>query len=89
MVENQGKSKVRKTVCPLTVCPLNVMKVKLTVDNVVILHFLCRDRLTQNDSIGTTYLNLGKIASSGGEIEGMVRLRSVTLRPTISLSPSL
>uniref|UniRef100_A0A8C8HQI0 C2 domain-containing protein n=1 Tax=Oncorhynchus tshawytscha TaxID=74940 RepID=A0A8C8HQI0_ONCTS len=28
------------------------------------------DRLTRNDSIGTTYLNLGKIASSGGEIEG-------------------
>uniref|UniRef100_A0A8C8HWI5 C2 domain-containing protein n=1 Tax=Oncorhynchus tshawytscha TaxID=74940 RepID=A0A8C8HWI5_ONCTS len=27
------------------------------------------DRLTRNDSIGTTYLNLGKIASSGGEIE--------------------
>ncbi|CAB1338056.1 unnamed protein product [Coregonus sp. 'balchen'] len=28
------------------------------------------DRLTRNDSIGTTYLNLAKIASSGGEIEG-------------------
>uniref|UniRef100_A0A8C4IFI5 C2 domain-containing protein n=1 Tax=Dicentrarchus labrax TaxID=13489 RepID=A0A8C4IFI5_DICLA len=29
----------------------------------------CRDRLTGNDAIGTTYLNLAKIASSGGEIE--------------------
>uniref|UniRef100_A0A3B4WEX9 Myoferlin n=1 Tax=Seriola lalandi dorsalis TaxID=1841481 RepID=A0A3B4WEX9_SERLL len=27
------------------------------------------DRLTGNDAIGTTYLNLAKIASSGGEIE--------------------
>ncbi|KAM7381891.1 hypothetical protein PAMA_012647 [Pampus argenteus] len=27
------------------------------------------DRLTRNDAIGTTYLNLAKIASSGGEIE--------------------
>uniref|UniRef100_A0A8C7RBK1 C2 domain-containing protein n=1 Tax=Oncorhynchus mykiss TaxID=8022 RepID=A0A8C7RBK1_ONCMY len=30
------------------------------------------DRLTRNDVIGTTFLNLTKIASSGGEIEGMV-----------------
>ena len=29
-----------------------------------------RDRLTRNDAIGTTHLNLAKIASSGGEIEG-------------------
>ncbi|XP_041829318.1 myoferlin-like isoform X2 [Melanotaenia boesemani] len=28
------------------------------------------DRLTGNDAVGTTYLNLAKIASSGGEIEG-------------------
>ncbi|KAM7371001.1 hypothetical protein PAMP_010507 [Pampus punctatissimus] len=28
-----------------------------------------KDRLTGNDAIGTTYLNLAKIASSGGEIE--------------------
>ncbi|XP_032358036.1 myoferlin isoform X3 [Etheostoma spectabile] len=27
------------------------------------------DRLTRNDAVGTTYLNLAKIASSGGEIE--------------------
>ncbi|KAG7256740.1 hypothetical protein CRUP_007367 [Coryphaenoides rupestris] len=27
------------------------------------------DRLTGNDAVGTTYLNLAKIASSGGEIE--------------------
>ncbi|XP_029933511.1 myoferlin-like isoform X2 [Myripristis murdjan] len=27
------------------------------------------DRLTRNDAIGTTYLNLAKIASSGGEVE--------------------
>lgn len=32
--------------------------------------FNCRDRLTGNDAVGTTYLNLAKIASSGGEIEG-------------------
>lgn len=32
----------------------------------------CRDRVTGNDAVGTTYLNLAKIASSGGEIEGMV-----------------
>lgn len=31
---------------------------------------VCRDRLTGNDAIGTTYLNLANIASSGGEIEG-------------------
>uniref|UniRef100_A0A671LT08 Myoferlin-like n=1 Tax=Sinocyclocheilus anshuiensis TaxID=1608454 RepID=A0A671LT08_9TELE len=30
------------------------------------------DRLSRNDVIGTTYLNLMKIASSGGEIEGRV-----------------
>ncbi|XP_030610233.1 myoferlin-like isoform X2 [Archocentrus centrarchus] len=27
------------------------------------------DRLTRNDAVGTTYLNLSKIASSGGEVE--------------------
>ncbi|KAK1164574.1 myoferlin-like isoform X2 [Acipenser oxyrinchus oxyrinchus] len=27
------------------------------------------DRLTRNDAVGTTYLNLSKIASSGGELE--------------------
>lgn len=32
--------------------------------------FLFRDRLTKNDVVGTTYLSLSKIASSGGEIEG-------------------
>lgn len=37
-----------------------------------------RDRLTGNDAIGTTYLNLSKIASSGGEIEG-VYLVKITL----------
>uniref|UniRef100_A0A672VCM9 Myoferlin n=1 Tax=Strigops habroptila TaxID=2489341 RepID=A0A672VCM9_STRHB len=30
------------------------------------------DRLTKNDVVGTTYLSLSKIASSGGEIEGAV-----------------
>uniref|UniRef100_A0A8C3MLK6 Uncharacterized protein n=1 Tax=Geospiza parvula TaxID=87175 RepID=A0A8C3MLK6_GEOPR len=30
----------------------------------------CRDRLTKNDVVGTTYLSLSKIASSGGEVEG-------------------
>uniref|UniRef100_A0A673A550 Myoferlin n=1 Tax=Sphaeramia orbicularis TaxID=375764 RepID=A0A673A550_9TELE len=28
------------------------------------------DRVTGNDAVGTTYLNLAKIASSGGEVEG-------------------
>uniref|UniRef100_A0A3Q2Z126 Myoferlin n=1 Tax=Hippocampus comes TaxID=109280 RepID=A0A3Q2Z126_HIPCM len=37
-------------------------RVKLTVFD--------RDRVTGNDAVGTTYLNLAKIASSGGEIEG-------------------
>uniref|UniRef100_A0A8C7ICH1 Myoferlin n=1 Tax=Oncorhynchus kisutch TaxID=8019 RepID=A0A8C7ICH1_ONCKI len=37
---------------------------------ILILHLLCRDRLTRNDSIGTIYLNLAKIASSGGEVQG-------------------
>lgn len=37
--------------------------------------FMCdyRDRLTGNDAVGTTYLNLSKIASSGGEIEGITQ----------------
>uniref|UniRef100_A0A4W5MWI9 Myoferlin n=1 Tax=Hucho hucho TaxID=62062 RepID=A0A4W5MWI9_9TELE len=39
------------------------------VNVMLILHLLCRDRLTRNDSIGTIYLNLAKIASSGGEIQ--------------------
>uniref|UniRef100_A0A665W8G6 Myoferlin n=1 Tax=Echeneis naucrates TaxID=173247 RepID=A0A665W8G6_ECHNA len=30
------------------------------------------DRVTGNDAIGTTYLNLSRIASSGGEIEGII-----------------
>uniref|UniRef100_A0A665VRB3 Myoferlin like n=1 Tax=Echeneis naucrates TaxID=173247 RepID=A0A665VRB3_ECHNA len=29
-----------------------------------------KDRLTRNDAIGTTFLNLAKMSSSGGEIEG-------------------
>lgn len=36
----------------------------------VCLCFNHRDRLTGNDAVGATYLNLAKIASSGGEIEG-------------------
>uniref|UniRef100_A0A8C7TQZ6 Myoferlin n=1 Tax=Oncorhynchus mykiss TaxID=8022 RepID=A0A8C7TQZ6_ONCMY len=42
------------------------------VNVMLILHLLCRDRLTRNDSIGTIYLNLAKIASSGGEVQGTV-----------------
>uniref|UniRef100_A0A8B9RJ12 Myoferlin like n=1 Tax=Astyanax mexicanus TaxID=7994 RepID=A0A8B9RJ12_ASTMX len=33
---------------------------------------LTMDRFSSNDAIGTTYLNLTKIASSGGEVEGSV-----------------
>uniref|UniRef100_A0A674AXE8 Myoferlin n=1 Tax=Salmo trutta TaxID=8032 RepID=A0A674AXE8_SALTR len=42
------------------------------------------DRLTRNDSIGTIYLNLAKIASSGGEVQGMV-LVLITLHHTVFL----
>uniref|UniRef100_A0A4W3JZ49 Myoferlin like n=1 Tax=Callorhinchus milii TaxID=7868 RepID=A0A4W3JZ49_CALMI len=30
----------------------------------------CRDRMTRNDAIGTAFMFLSKIASSGGEVEG-------------------
>uniref|UniRef100_H3C6P9 Myoferlin n=1 Tax=Tetraodon nigroviridis TaxID=99883 RepID=H3C6P9_TETNG len=36
------------------------------------------DRLTGNDAVGTTYLNLAKIASSGGEIEAINSVQSPT-----------
>lgn len=36
-----------------------------------------RDRMTGNDAVGTTYLNLAKIASSGGEVEGIMFCNSV------------
>lgn len=39
----------------------------------------CRDRLTGNDAVGTTYLNLSSIASSGGEIEGIIYFSSQDL----------
>ncbi|XP_030626227.1 myoferlin [Chanos chanos] len=39
------------------------------------------DRLTKNDAIGTTYLNLSQIASSGGEIEGDAGLSEVGFLP--------
>lgn len=42
--------------------------------------FNCRDRLTGNDAVGTTYLNLAKIASSGGEIEGTPISHFITLK---------
>lgn len=43
---------------------------------------LSRDRLTRNDAVGTMFLNLASIASSGGEVEGMTfRLHiSVTVK---------
>lgn len=31
---------------------------------------LGRDRLTRDDAVGTTFLNLSAMSSSGGEIEG-------------------
>ncbi|KAG7507175.1 myoferlin-like isoform X2 [Solea senegalensis] len=39
------------------------------------------DRLTGNDAIGTTYLNLAKIASSGGEIEAKTGQSEVGFLP--------
>uniref|UniRef100_A0A8D2N3Z9 Myoferlin n=1 Tax=Zonotrichia albicollis TaxID=44394 RepID=A0A8D2N3Z9_ZONAL len=35
------------------------------------------DRLTKNDVVGTTYLSLSKIASSGGEVEGALKCSGV------------
>lgn len=45
------------------------VRVRCVSENVCT-YFNHRDRLTGNDAVGTTYLNLAKIASSGGEIEG-------------------
>ncbi|KAI3365598.1 hypothetical protein L3Q82_010680 [Scortum barcoo] len=39
------------------------------------------DRLTRNDAIGTTYLNLAKIASSGGEVEANTGVAEVGFLP--------
>ncbi|XP_032358035.1 myoferlin isoform X2 [Etheostoma spectabile] len=39
------------------------------------------DRLTRNDAVGTTYLNLAKIASSGGEIEATTGQSEVGFLP--------
>lgn len=40
-------------------------------NNVLTCQFtLGRDRLTRDDAIGTTFLNLSQMSSSGGEIEG-------------------
>ncbi|XP_062330307.1 myoferlin-like isoform X4 [Osmerus eperlanus] len=44
------------------------------------------DRLTRNDAIGTTYLNLAKIASSGGEIEGKTGESEVGFLPAFGPS---
>uniref|UniRef100_A0A8C3MLS4 Uncharacterized protein n=1 Tax=Geospiza parvula TaxID=87175 RepID=A0A8C3MLS4_GEOPR len=40
------------------------------------------DRLTKNDVVGTTYLSLSKIASSGGEVEGNCLKTEVGFLPT-------
>uniref|UniRef100_A0A8B9KHL4 Myoferlin n=1 Tax=Astyanax mexicanus TaxID=7994 RepID=A0A8B9KHL4_ASTMX len=45
------------------------------------------DRLTRNDAVGTTYLNLTKIASSGGEVEGMTS-GSETGEPDVGFLPA-
>ncbi|KAI1886869.1 hypothetical protein AGOR_G00200230 [Albula goreensis] len=44
------------------------------------------DRLTRNDAIGTTYLNLTKIASSGGEVEGKTGESQVGFLPAFGPS---
>ncbi|XP_029925926.1 myoferlin isoform X2 [Myripristis murdjan] len=46
------------------------------------------DRLTKNDAIGTTYLNLSKIASSGGEIEDTPAETCNTLSSELSTAES-
>uniref|UniRef100_A0A8C2UBS7 Myoferlin n=1 Tax=Coturnix japonica TaxID=93934 RepID=A0A8C2UBS7_COTJA len=38
------------------------------------------DRLTKNDVVGTTYLSLSKIASSGGEVEVFGPLKSIAFK---------
>lgn len=54
----------------LCMCEVCVRAVCACVSENVCMCFNHRDRLTGNDAVGTTYLNLAKIASSGGEIEG-------------------
>uniref|UniRef100_A0A8B9G3E4 Myoferlin n=1 Tax=Amazona collaria TaxID=241587 RepID=A0A8B9G3E4_9PSIT len=51
-------------------------------------YFLFRDRLTKNDVVGTTYLSLSKIASSGGEIEDAGTVRVGTLETEIGFLPT-
>ncbi|KAM4607196.1 myoferlin isoform 2-T2 [Polymixia lowei] len=46
------------------------------------------DRLTKNDAIGTTFLNLNKIASSGGEIEDTPAENCNTLSSELSTAES-
>uniref|UniRef100_A0A672NK66 Myoferlin n=1 Tax=Sinocyclocheilus grahami TaxID=75366 RepID=A0A672NK66_SINGR len=46
------------------------------------------DRLSRNDVIGTTYLNLTKIASSGGEIEGRVLCLLDTTESEVGFLPA-
>jgi len=61
---------ISQSSCPLL--PSNLFLSSLFI--ILFFHILFeRDRLSRNDVIGTTYLNLTKIASSGGEIEGTVR----------------
>uniref|UniRef100_A0A8B9KLI0 Myoferlin n=1 Tax=Astyanax mexicanus TaxID=7994 RepID=A0A8B9KLI0_ASTMX len=49
------------------------------------------DRLTRNDAVGTTYLNLTKIASSGGEVEEIyvsLFLTAETGEPDVGFLPA-
>ena len=38
--------------------------------DIFITHFVCRDRASHNDIIGTAHLCMSKISAPGGEIDG-------------------
>uniref|UniRef100_A0A663E8H8 Myoferlin n=1 Tax=Aquila chrysaetos chrysaetos TaxID=223781 RepID=A0A663E8H8_AQUCH len=51
-------------------------------NQIIYLQIKVRDRLTKNDVVGTTYLSLSKIASSGGELESPAEVNNFGFLPT-------